>query len=86
MIYFIILSILFIILNVIDWYLSKRAVDRGGTELNPIPKKFGLGTIKLIACPLFIAAGYFLHWLILIIPNALMLAACIWNYVQLKKG
>jgi len=80
------LSLLFIVLNIVDWYLTKRIIDLGGRELNPILKKFGIGSVKLMICPLFVLAGYFLHWAVLVIPNVLMLATCVWNFIQLRKS
>jgi len=85
MFYFIMTSILFMAANILDWYLTKRILDKGGQELNPILKKFGIARVKLIVCPILLLSGYLLHWAILVIPILMVIGACVWNYRILKK-
>jgi hypothetical protein len=80
-----IFAILFVIVNILDWYLTKRIINKGGRELNPILKRFGVAKMKLIICPILILAGYLLHWAVLVVPTLIILGACIWNYRILKR-
>ena len=84
MFYFIMISNLFAAVNILDWYLTKRILNNGGRELNPILRKFGIARMKLIVCPILILIGYLLYWEILIIPTLIIAGACIWNYRQLR--
>jgi len=79
------ISALFIAANILDWYLTKRILDKGGNELNPILRKFGVAKVKLIVCPLFVLAGFILHWAILIVPTLIIAGACAWNYRVYRK-
>jgi hypothetical protein len=85
MVYFIVFSLLFIVLNILDWYWTKRIIDRGGKELNPVLKYLGIGIAKLIFVPLFIVAGYFLSWEVLAGASIPIFGVCIWNLIQLRK-
>ena len=79
------ISILFTIVNVLDWYLTRRIMDNGGIELNPILRKFGVAKVKLIVCPILILAGYLLHWAVLVTPTLAIAGACAWNYRVLNR-
>ena len=85
MTYFILISTLFIAVNILDWYLTKRIIDNGGRELNPILRKFGVARMKLIVCPVLILVGYLLHWVALIVPTLIIAGVCVWNYRVLSK-
>jgi len=74
------LAIFFMAVNVLDWYFTKRIIDNGGRELNPILRKFGVARVKLIICPFLLLAGYLLHWAVLVIPTLVIAGACVWNY------
>jgi len=85
MVFEIILSILFLVFNWADWYLTKRILAKGGTELNPVIKFLGLVPAKIVSSILVLAAGYFSVWAL--VPTTLAAAgACVWNTVQLKKA
>jgi hypothetical protein len=79
-----ILSIIFVLLNVFDIWLTSKALKMGAKELNPIVKKFGLYLPKLIV-PICIVIAYFTAWWVLIIPVGLMVGLTIWNIKQYNK-
>lgn len=78
------LAIIFILLNVFDVWLTKKALDKGAKELNPIVRKFGLYIPKLIVIPICVLA-YFTAWWILVFPVGIMIGLTIWNLKQYKK-
>jgi hypothetical protein len=85
MVFEIILSILFLVFNWLDYWLTKTVIAKGGTELNPIIKFIGLLPSKIVGSILVVAAGYFSIYA-LIAPTLAMAGVCVWNYVQFKKS
>jgi len=82
--------VLFIILNGVDFWLTRRILKAGGRELNPIIRKLGLWQVKVGGIIVVL-----LWWLITGIEfpihllNLSLLAVCIWNlfqYFTQKKG
>jgi len=85
MFYFVSLSIMLVIFNTIDIYLTRLILLLGGKKLNPIICKFGMVQVKLVGCFILLLAGYFIHTAILIIPNVMILGVCIWNLIQIGR-
>lgn len=81
----ILVAIIFILLNVVDWYLTQRILKKGGRELNPVIRWIGVTRSKLIFVPIVVILGFLIDWVVLIIPVLLLAAVCIWNYIQLRK-
>ena len=80
MIPFILLFILFNILNWLDYYLIRCSLKLGGKELNFVIRAVGLLPAKIGATILFGLAGYFINYTILIPASIIMAGACTWNY------
>ena len=85
MIPFIYLFILFNILNWLDFYLTKKILDDGGRELNPVIRFLGLLPAKIGATVFVGLTGYFIHYAIIIPVTIILAGVCVWNYYQLKK-
>jgi len=85
MILAIILSFLFLCFNWLDFYLTKRVLDKGGRELNPIVKVFGLLPVKIGASIVFPLAGFIIHPFVLIVPVFIGMFVCVWNFLQLRR-
>jgi hypothetical protein len=82
----IILSVTFLIFNWLDYYFTKRLLDLGGTEINPVIKYLGLLPVKIASSVLWVLLGWWGHWLFLVPLNAVLCGAWIWNYFQVKKA
>lgn len=80
-----ILSVIFVLLNVFDVWLTKKALRMGARELNPIARKFGLYLPKLIFVPICVMLAYFTAWWILVIPTGIMIGLTVWNIKEYKK-
>ncbi len=81
----ILLIVLFTILNWLDYYLTKKILDHGGIELNPVVEVFGLLPVKIGSTILFGLAGYFISYQILIPAIIVMAGVCIWNLIQVRR-
>ena len=82
----ILLILLFVILNVVDALLTESVLKRGGKEINPIIKKFGLYQIKIAGTLLFILLGVLSSFLIVfIVADLILLGVCGWNLAQWMK-
>ena len=86
MILLIVLSVLFIVLNMLDWYLTKRILNKGGVELNPVLRVVGIWQAKLVLIPIVIVIAWFTTWVLLAIGCAAGLFAVIWNLIQLRRA
>lgn len=82
--------VVFVILNLLDAYLTRQTVKKGGRELNPIIRKLGMWKVKAGGLVVVV-----IWWLLtgVVFPiyllNLLLLCACIWNAIQLfgqKEG
>lgn len=82
---FILLFILFNILSGVDYYLTKRILKLGGRERSPVMKFLGLLPAKIGGSILGGLLGYFIHWVILILPSMALAGVCVYNYYQLEK-
>jgi hypothetical protein len=85
MVFEIILSILFLIFNWLDYWLTRKIIAKGGKELNPIIKFIGLLPSKIVGSILVVAAGYFSVWA-LAAPTLAIAGACVWNTIQFKRS
>lgn len=79
----IILSILLIIFQLGDIYLSEKVLNNGGVELNPFIKKYGYW-IKIPGTVFSIAAGILVHTFILVPVCIIMAGVCVYNYRVLR--
>ena len=79
-----ILSIILVLLTAFDVWLTKKALDKGAKELNPIVKKYGLYIPKLITIPILTIA-YFIAWWVLVAPVGIMIGLTILNIKQYQK-
>jgi hypothetical protein len=75
----------FIVLNGVDYYLTKRILKYGGKELNPVINKIGIIPSKTIAVGAAGLMGYFVSWGVFVPLNIIMVGCCVWNYVQIKR-
>jgi hypothetical protein len=72
--------------NWIDYVLTQKLFKMGAKELNPVAKILNMFWAKLVGNVAIIIAAIFMHWVILVIPTALFLFACIWNAVQYARS
>jgi len=77
-------AILLIILQFLDIFLTKKILSAGGRELNPLIRKYGYW-IKIPVTIFALAAGFFIHPIIILPPILIMIGVCIWNYYTLKR-
>jgi hypothetical protein len=81
----IILIVVFLLLQTIDILLTRKILSLGGRELNPIMRgKYSIW-IKAGASIIVIAGGLLTHWLVLVLPIAIMIGVCVWNYRILRE-
>jgi len=86
LIFLVILILIYIVLNVIDYVLTKKVLNRGGIELNlfqrwigPIPAKI-IGTLVIVGG--YIYTRQISVWIGI---DVVLLCICIWNYFQYLK-
>jgi hypothetical protein len=81
-------SILFISLNLLDASLTHLALDLGGMEINPIATLYGNSTLVKMSIVLVAIAG--LWWYrrvrLLYVLNIFMLLVVAWNAGQIALG
>ena len=75
---------IFTVLNGLDYYLTKRILDSGGRELNPVVNKVGIGRSKVLSIVSGAALAY-CGCKVFIPLNLLMSGVCLWNYLQIRK-
>ncbi len=80
----ILFSFVFLLLQALDFYLTKLVLKKGGIELNPIFKYIGMIPVKVISS-ILIVGGIFYLTVVGIIPIVIMICVCIWNYKQYRK-
>ena len=83
-IWLIILGILMTCFNWIDYLLTRKLLKGGGRELNPILRKMDMFWVKLVINVAIIVVAILTYWAVLILPTALFLFACVWNWMQYK--
>ena len=79
------LSILFLIVNWLDFYLTKRGLSKGGVELNPVIKFIGLLPTKIATSILIIGIGFYINKWILVASLPPLIFVGIWNFIQFRK-
>ena len=87
------LFVLFIILSLADVITTKRIIDTGGVEANPVVKPFvkmlgvlpGLGLLKVLMT-LVVYLFCLQNLTLMVIINVAALSAPIWNLYQLRKN
>jgi len=77
------MGISFILLNVIDAYLTKEALGMGAVELNPIGMLWGNMVVKGLIAVAIVAGLYFCKKEKLLIPLSLgIFGVCLWNFAM----
>ena len=77
----------FILLNIIDAYLTKEALGMGAVELNPIGMFWGDMIVKGLIAVAIVAGLCFCKEEKLLLPLSLgMLAICFWNFAMCFMG
>jgi hypothetical protein len=66
--------------------LTQKLLKLGAKELNPVAKILNMFWAKLVVNVAIIVIAIFTHWVVLAIPTALFLFACIWNAVQYARS
>jgi len=82
-----VMGILFIGLNILDAYLTKKALAMGASELNPIAIHFGANIFwKAIIAIAVVVILYFWKNQKLLIPLCIAMAAiCTWNFCMILR-
>ena len=81
------MGISFILLNVIDAYLTKEALAMGAVELNPVGMLWGNMVAKGLIAVAIVAGLYFWKKEKLLLPLSLGMAAiCFWNFAMCFMG
>lgn len=81
------MGINFILLNIIDAYLTKEALGMGAVELNPIGMFWGDMIVKGLIAVAIVAGLCFCKAEKLLLPLSLgMLAICFWNFAMCFMG
>ncbi len=81
----IVLLLSFAGLNVWDMVLTGRVLARGGRELNPVVRTFGIIPVKAVAVLVAGVAAWQWGWRPVAAMDLVMLGVCLWNVRQLKK-
>lgn len=84
---FTILSVIYVVVNILDAYLTHRILQQGGAEKNPVILVIGLWKFKICftAALILFLAIWPQFWSILFPLDGWGIFACVWNYLQLKK-
>ena len=81
------MGINFILLNIIDAYLTKEALGMGAVELNPIGMFWGDMIVKGLIAVAIVAGLCFCKEEKLLLPLSLgMVAICCWNFAMCFMG
>jgi len=81
------MGIAFILLNIIDAYLTKEALGMGAVELNPIGMFWGDMVVKGLIAVVIVAGLCFCKQEKLLLPLSLgMVAICCWNCAMCFMG
>jgi len=81
------MGISFILLNVVDAYLTKEALAMGAVELNPVGMLWGNMVAKGLIAVVIVAGLYFCKEGKLLFPLSLgMLGICFWNFAMCFMG
>lgn len=82
----VILILIYVVLNVIDYVLTKKVLGLGGIELNLIQRWTGTVPAKIIGS-LMIVGGYIYTCQISIWIgiDVVLFCICVWNYFQYLK-
>lgn len=81
-----ILILIYVVLNVIDYIFTKKVLNLGGIELNPFQRWIGAVPGKIIGT-LVVVGGYIYtrQISIWIGIDVVFLCICMWNYFQYLK-
>ena len=81
------MGISFILLNIIDAYLTKEALGMGAVELNPIGMFWGNMVVKGLIAVVIVAGLYLCKEEKLLLPLSLgMVGICCWNFAMCFMG
>lgn len=81
-----VLIVIYVVLNIIDYLLTKKVLNLGGIELNLFQRWIGMVPAKILGTLIIVGGYIYTHQIsVWIGVDVILSCICVWNYFQYLK-